>query len=143
MSDFLVDLENNDLVFNGLDFGIENGLRSAVYISLFTDSRASEEEIDAGQNPRGNWSDYYETIPLGSKLWLLYRRKQTEETRLLAEQYARDSLLWLISAGVAQDVQVVASFPRRGILYLEVDIFRPDKVSFQYSTNWEAEQEAA
>ncbi|WP_319519629.1 phage GP46 family protein [uncultured Martelella sp.] len=30
----------------------------------------------------------------GSRLWLLSRSKQSEETRLLTEYYARDSLFW-------------------------------------------------
>ena len=138
MSDFEIDVDTSDIVFQDIDFEIDDGLKSAVYISLFTDVRGEVEEIE-GQNPRGNWSDHFETIPLGSKLWLLSREKQTEDSRLLAEQYASDSLQWLISEGIAKSVEVIASFPTRGILYLQVKIFRPEEVEFEFSTNWEAE----
>jgi len=132
-------LENRDIEFEGIDFSVEDGLRSAVYISLFTDIRAELEEIDEGANPRGNWTDHFEETPLGSKLWLLYRRKQTEESRLLAEQYASDSLQWLIRKGVAKSIDVDVSFPKTGLVYFDIKLYRPEEIEFEFSTNWQAE----
>lgn len=145
MSDFKIDLEDqeHDLLFTTPDFEIEDGLRSAVFISLFTDRRAEVEETENGEDPRGNWSDHFENTPLGSKLWLLFKRKQNEETRVLSEEYSKQALQWLLLENVAERIEVAASFPESGILYLEVKIFRPggEEVSFEFSTNWNAEQE--
>lgn len=141
MSDFKIDLENNDLSFVFPDFELDDGLQTAVYISLFTDRRASAEEIDPGQDPRGTWFDYYENSPLGSKLWLLFRRKQDEETRDLAEQYSLEALNWLIVEGVAKAVSVAATFPRHGLVEIEVEITKPtgENINFKFAENWTAE----
>jgi phage gp46-like protein len=94
----------------------EDGLRTAVLISLFTDALARPDDVipDGGDDRRGWWGDTpvdgAEPDPIGSRLWLLVREKRTEETRRRAETYASDALAWLVTDGVAAAVDAVATW---------------------------------
>ena len=54
-------------------------LQTAILISLFTDAQASPDDMiqDGSGDPRGWWGDLGSSKPIGSKLWLLGRAKQT------------------------------------------------------------------
>jgi len=75
---------------------------------------------------------------IGSRLWLLSREKQVQEVLNRAREYAAEALQWLIDDGIAQDVEIEASFDRPGLLALLVTITRPpgDAVEFRFSTTW-------
>jgi phage gp46-like protein len=140
MSDFKIDQEKGDIEFDGLDFVVDDGLKTAVYISLLTDRRASVEEIPQGADPRGTWSDHFEDVPLGSKLWVLARAKQNDQTLQLAEEYALEALQWLVADGVAKSIEVTASYIDLEQMGLEVIINKPDEqINFKFAVNWEAE----
>jgi phage gp46-like protein len=105
----------------------DNGLTSVVLASLLTDARAEPADpLPAGVTDRRGWvGDVIAVLPndrFGSKLWLLSREKQTEQTRRRAETYARDALAWLIADGAAQSVTVVAAWLRAGVLGLTVRV---------------------
>lgn len=141
-------LSRGDWTLNGADLGRGDDLATAVIISLFTDRRADpDDEIpDASGDRRGWWGDTGRTRPLGSKLWLLERAKQTEQTRQRAQDYAADALAWLIEDGVAAAVDVVAAWqgPNAptggGFLGLLVTVTEPGgQVStFNYQWAWKA-----
>jgi phage gp46-like protein len=77
---------------------------------------------------------------IGSKLWLLRREKQLPSTLVRYEEYARESLQWLIDDKVASAVTVSASYPETGRVDLLISIQRPQgAVSFKYSLSWNAE----
>lgn len=58
---------------------------------------------------------------IGSRLWLLDRAKETELTRRLAEEWAREALDWVqITTGAAASVS--ATWLRRGILGLTCSV---------------------
>jgi phage gp46-like protein len=76
------------------------------------------------------WGDALAANPgdrIGSHLWLLFRCKQTEETRRRGEEYARAALAWMLEDGVASAVDVEAGWlePATGILGLAVAIHKP------------------
>jgi len=126
------------------DFTGEDGFRTAVTISLFTDMRVTKDEIDSGQSQRGWWGDVISDITadqIGSKLWLLDRQKQTEDTRIQAEEYASTALQWMIDGEIAESVSVTASYPTRGILFIEVFIQKPngEKLNYAFDNAWKAE----
>ncbi len=130
----------------GDDLATDEGLETAVIISLFTDRRADESDIlPLGEAyRRGWWGDTYPEIEgdkIGSKLWLLSREKQLPEVMRRAEQYARESLQWLIDDKVATDVTVIATNPSMGVLFLQIDITRPagNAITFRYDYNWAAQ----
>lgn len=124
----------------GPDLAAGDDLASAVLISLFTDRRAEDgDRAPAGADLRGWWGDLGRTRPLGSKLWLLERAKQTEATRLAAEDYARDALQWLIEDGVAAAVDVAASWQGPGFLGVVVVVTEPSggaARTFNYQWAW-------
>lgn len=130
-------LENNDLK-------LEEGLRTAIAISLFTDKRVSKDEVSTDQNQRGWWADVISEIKgdeIGSKLWLLEREKQTPEILTRAIGYAKEALNWLIEDEVASTIEVTASFPMRGFLSIAVFITKPngEKLNYIFDNAWKVE----
>jgi phage gp46-like protein len=123
-----------DLAMNGPDLQVDNGLTTAVIISLFTDqlADAADDIPDGTADRRGWWGD----LPLpnaptttkqyliGSKLWLLDRALQTTETLRRAESYARSALQWMIDDGVMGSVTVAATFPQLGWINLQIDLYQ-------------------
>jgi phage gp46-like protein len=133
-----------DFALSKNDFLLEEGLRTAVIISLFTDKRVSKEEIQDGQEQKGWWADTLSEIQgdqIGSKLWLLEREKQTNEVLTRAIEYATEALAWLIEDEVASKVDVTASYPSRGILAIGVVITRPngEKLNYAFDNAWKIE----
>ncbi len=117
---------------NGLQ-AFDEGLERAIVISLFTDAKADDDDAipDESTNRRGWWADSVappSNAPAeypwltGSKLWLLWREKQTPETTRRAKRYAEKSLQWLIQRGDATSVVVSAYFSKQGLLMLPVTI---------------------
>lgn len=101
------------------------GLKTAVVLSLFLDARARPD--DGAQGHRRGWlgDAFTPEDRMGSRLWLLTREKQTEETRRRAEDYATEALAWLLDEGLATDVAVTAQWVARGVLGLQVAIATP------------------
>lgn len=139
--DFVADLalERGQLV-------TDEGLRTAVLISLFTDARAPAGSAlpEDGADPRGWWGDAFPALPagstprdddaLGSTLWLLQRAKAVPATVEAARQAAYDALAWLIRDGVASAIAVsaearvagaIGSGPAATMLALSVSVDRP------------------
>jgi len=103
-----------DLQYKDGDLLREDGLTTAVLLSLFCDSRARDESgITDPDAKRGWWGDLLEPVQnvagLGSNLWLLGRDKATQNAMNLAEQYIREALQWMLDDGVVQDIQVDVS----------------------------------
>ena len=119
----LSDQGQADLAFEAGDLQMDRGLRSAVLMSLFCDARAREDEVAAGDDPRGWWAED-PGDPWGSRLWLLSRAKRTGETLQLARDYVVSALRWLERNGCAERVDVAAFYGPRGELALNVSVIR-------------------
>lgn len=137
-----------DFDVSGQDLVADEGLETAISLSLFTDRRAEEGDILPDQDPdrRGWWGDNVPVVPgdkFGSRLWLLRRSKNTPETIARAEEYARESLQWLLDDKVTTDLSVVATAAAPTIMLLSVTALRPKSgsMNFKFSYNW-ASQEA-
>lgn len=137
--------ETCDLALDGRDLLLEEGLQTAVLISLFSDRRARSDDtlpVD-GDDRRGWWADAWPEVEgdlLGSRLWLLAREKDVPETLRRAREYAQEALAWLVEDGVCARIEVAASVPRRGVLGLAVTLYRRDgrTENYQYDVIWEA-----
>ena len=118
-----------DLAIADGDLVADEGLETAVLLSLYTDRRAlAEDELpDDGTDRRGWWCDAYSDRPQGSRLWLLWREKELDRVLRRAEEYASEALEWLIDDGIASAVEVEAIHLRRGVLQLIVGIQRPGR----------------
>lgn len=128
----------------GRYFGLaeDDGLQTAVIISLFTDRRADDaDRLPGADDKRGWWADAYAEIDgdkIGSRLWLLAREKQTQLVLVLAKAYAEEALAWLLEDGIARAVNVSAEIVREGVLGLGIEILRaaapPQK--YRFETFW-------
>ena len=135
---------------HGADYAIaqlgltpEDGLETAVIISLFTDRRADADDVipDGTNNRRGWWADAYADIrgdQIGSSLWLLAREKQLPSVLIRAREYAEEALDWLVKDGIAKAVNVTAEIVRMGVLGLVVQIQRADGpvVKYRFENFW-------
>lgn len=133
---------DGDLAIENGDLVIENSLGTALLLSLFTDARASDEELArfGGDDPRGWWGDALATFErdrFGSKLWLLQRETQTTATLAKAKAYAEEALAWLITDGICDAVNVTALYPQRSLLGLVVDPVQARSVRQRFAFVWE------
>ena len=131
----------------GADLLTDDGLETAVIVSLFTDAPADPGDAipDGTTNRRGWWGD----MPVdaaaqtgtpdvtGSKLWLLDRAVLNTETLARAESYALAALAWMKRDGVAGKVTARATSPQRGWLTLAIDVFQAGG-NRQFSYTWQA-----
>lgn len=131
-----------DLDFQNNDFSQDDGLKTAIMISLFSDRRADLEELPPeDEDPRGWWGDTLNEIQndqVGSRLWLLQRQKHTSEVRELAREYVIEALNWLIEDGVASGVNVSVDEIGLEESTIQVEVVRPfgRDVNFKYSYVW-------
>ncbi len=138
------------------DLLAEEGLQTAVVLSLFCHRRAeSNDQLPPGETQRrGWWADAFASDisdRTGSKLWLLWREKRTDETLQRAKKYCEEALAWLIEDGVASTVVVATSWasiaaltgsgvnPHEYALVIELEIVRPTGTheSYRYAYNWD------
>lgn len=139
------DLQTGDLVFSSNDLELDNGLKTAVYISLFTDQRAAKDDAipdTLGKSRRGWWGDQVGDIfgyQIGSKLWLLERAKITDETLALAVKYVEDALQWMIDDGIVASIDVIAEKLQTDILGIKITIMKQDGTTsnFTFDDEWE------
>lgn len=129
-------------VVNG-DLTTDDGLRTAVIMSLFTNAPALADDVLPAPGDRGGWwGDALAETPgdiIGSRLWLLSREKQLGSVLNRARDYAREALQWLLAGKIAASVDVAATNPRDGWLALSITISRPTGPGRQvYDFLWEA-----
>lgn len=134
-----------DLSIEVNDLARDEGLETAVMLSLFTDRRAEDGDVlPVGDDRRGWWADELADVEgdrIGSRLWLLERERQRPDVLRRAETYAREALQWLVDDLVAERIEVTASIPREGWLAFTVDIFRPqaDPARYRFNQAWAAQ----
>lgn len=134
-----------DIEFINGEFTIEEGLETAVLMSIYTDRRAdNDEELDDINDQRGWWGDQFEDDEIGSKRWLLYRQKITSNTLALLRQYDRDALKWMIDDNVVKDIKVTVERYDRITVAEEIQLYyaNDESVAFKFKTTWEAQYAA-
>jgi len=123
-----------DLVLNecgNLQDDLETTLETAVLISLFTEARDEDLEIDEVGEPLlgtykgGWWGDSFSDFPWGSKLWRLKRSVLSVTTLQRARKFAADSLEWMINDNVATSIEVESFRGGQGLLCLRISILTP------------------
>jgi len=148
MTDLALVVKDNgliDLNFNGGDFDLDEGLESAVLVSLFVDARATVEQLPYGETSlRGYWGDIVTAVEgdiTGSLLWLLNRQKTLNSVASKAKEYAARALQWLIDDDVAKSVGIEALIIGNDCLRLDITISRPEgDESLRYDILWQAQK---
>jgi len=132
---FDITMENNDLK-------MDDSLKTAIIISLFTDRRVTVDELPDGESDlRGWWADALngDGDQIGSKLWTLKREKITEDLLARAKRYCEEALQWLVEDEIAESVHVVTE--RRGLYQISIgiQIKRPydDRIKYRFGFIWE------
>lgn len=133
-----------DLLLVNDDFKADDGLETAVLMSIFTHKRVPEDELPLLETDRrGWWGDLFAEIQgdeIGSKLWTLDRVKTTLETRVKAEEIIRDALQWMIEDGVASDIGVVGEIVSQQQINLAITIERPGEDDTRFDVFWNAQE---
>lgn len=137
------DLQCADIVLAGADLQVEDGLETAIIISLFTDRRANADDAvpDGSTDRRGWWGDAAARTAgdmIGSRLWLLERGKLTAETLRLVKDYAEEALAWMVTDQVAKAVEITVERRAQDQVALLVQITKPDGNTGQFSYLWKA-----
>jgi phage gp46-like protein len=123
-----------------------SSLQVAVELSLFTDRRATLDEIrtfqggmKGRQSRRGLWANSFKKHTQGSGLWLLQREKKTNSTLSRAKKACTESLQWLIDDGVVRSITVEVEFIGDSIIIL-VSVVKPDGQdgTFKFQSSWNA-----
>lgn len=129
----------------GADLEADDGLKTAVVISIFTDARAlADDELPEGvTDRRGWWGDILADVDadkIGSRRWLYMREKQTAETAQRIREADEEALAWLVDDGIAARVSVETEWIARGVLGERILVTKPDGdvVEFQFNHLWEA-----
>ena len=155
MGDFALVWDNTtgqaDMAIVDDDVLDDDGLRTAVLLSLFVDRRAEDgDALPAGDGDRRGWFGdellEVEGDRIGSRLWLLDRAKLTERVVPDAEAYALEALAWLLEDRVAESVEASAQVVDatgdglRDLLW-DVTVRRPDEApaQYQFAHVWDAE----
>jgi phage gp46-like protein len=119
-----------DLALAGPDLATDDGLVTAIIISLFSDARAKDDDVlpVAGADRRGWWGDALPEVAgdrIGSRLWLLAREKRLASVVQRARSYAAEALAWLVQDGIAAKVEVDAEVQAPDVLAIGVTVTRP------------------
>lgn len=128
---------------DGTDLLADDGLETAVIISLFTDRRLPDgpSPPDGTDDPRGWWGDIGDAdgVQTGSLLWTLWREKVLPPTVSRAIEYCQQALQWMIDDSIASAVSVTGE--RAGLyqISLAVDIVKPDKKTLRYAYLWDGQ----
>lgn len=137
---------SGDIALDDGRLATDDGLRTAMLISLFTDARArADDPLPAdGGDRRGWWGNAFkgdDNAPeeLGSRLWLLDREKLTDRNVERGRAYAAEALAWLKRAGIVSELLVEAVRVANQALGIKVTVSRPEGPARQiYDFVWEA-----
>ncbi|MEX2450377.1 MAG: phage GP46 family protein [Rhodospirillales bacterium] len=149
---FNADIISGDIAIkNGL-LDDDDGLKTALVISIFTDRRAlPDDELPDPNGSRRGWvGDAFppviDGVPqtgdrIGSRLWLLHREKQLLSVVARAREYLEEATDWLIEDGICNVIEIEVEIVRDGVLGFEVRPIRPNKdpVAFRFDYVWRAE----
>lgn len=126
---------------------LEDTLQSAIIISLFSDARATDDDVlPAGVTDRRGWvgdefgATDFDARPdaWGSRLWLYYSGKVTGQVLEGARFAAQESLQWLIREGIASRVTVATQWTgeRGDRLAVRPTIYKPGQTTPIYDVLW-------
>lgn len=136
-----------DLVRSGGQFETDDGLETAVLISLFTHRQAEEDDELPGKSSdrQGWWGDAYPDIAeskIGSRLWLLRRSKSSRDTMLKAKAYCEEALAWMLEDKVASEITATVERVSSIVLAIGIVIIRNTDPASKFQRLWEVRLDA-
>lgn len=132
-------ISRGDWTLRGSQLQSGNDLVTAVLLSIFTDRVANPDDLipDGTGDPRGWWGDD-PRAPIGSRLWLLSRSKQTTTTLSRAQGYIAECLKWLIDDGVVARFDISTEWMRSGQLGARIIAYQSsgEVITLNSSAEW-------
>jgi len=131
------DVDGPDIKINDNDLVIDGGLVSAIMNSLFTDGRATDEELPFGEaDKRGVWSDHItnerDDFKFESLLWTLGREKLTDEVAERARGFCLRATEYFVNRGIVQSRSFSAEIVKPTGLLIRGSFVRPQGREFDY-----------
>lgn len=128
---------SGDWALLGADLQSGDDLATAVVISLFTDRVAQADDVipDGSGDPRG-WQGDDPAAPIGSRLWLIFRSKRTQQTLTDAQSYAKEALQWMVDDGVIANFDVYVEWQSPSTLAMRVTLFKADGTQQTLAFAW-------
>lgn len=132
-----------DILMDGPDLVMDDGMETAVILSLFTDARAAKDDQipDGSDDRRGFWGDAFDDAGeglSGSRLWLLERCTITAENLRRWKDYAQEALAWMLRIGVAKSIDVAVVRIDVSAVSAEIKIYKPNGKLVTFNYIWKA-----
>ena len=127
----LKEIENNlydiDFSSNG-DFYLTETFETSLLVSIFEEKRADESEIPNPIYRRGWWGNILNDgdFENGSKLWMIYQSRATNETLSRAIDYIKIAINWFIEDNLADKINVSGYYENKGELFIMINIIKDD-----------------
>ena len=125
-------------------------LTTACLLSIFSDARADPDDVipdapqDGAGDPRGWWGDAYADKPIGSKLWLRRRSKQTSAVLNAVRNDIEIATQWLIDDGVVASIDVACAWLAPGFLGASIELFKQDgtrAAKIEFRSAWSSQSQ--
>lgn len=138
-------LMSGDWVLSGRTLDPTMALVTAVAVALFTHRTAEDDDElpEFASDRRGWWADadaaeIREGWPIGSRLWLLSREKQTEATRVRAEAYIREAMEPFVERGIVASYGLTVEWFGFERLGAELTLYRGprESIAVRFETLW-------
>lgn len=128
---------NFDLDFDGVDLRTGKSLENGVVLSIGSEGRSAGNSFEKTLQSDGWWGEpTFENDRWGSLLHTILSKKNDANIILLAEQYVKDSLKWLVDDGVFGSVEATAT-KDDSALYIDVAISKGDvSENYRYEIMW-------
>ncbi|MDW3683957.1 phage GP46 family protein [Cupriavidus sp. CV2] len=133
-----VSRSRGDWVLDGAMLETGNDLSTAILISVFTDRVSNPDDVipDGSNDPRGWWGDLGEAVPIGSRLWLIEREKQNDNTLQRAYDYLTECLQWLLDDGVVAKFDILVEWTKDSMLGAQILSYRQDGTTETTAFTW-------
>lgn len=120
---------HKDIIISDQDIELDSSLKTAIFISLFTDKQVSMAE---SPHEQGGW---WANPNLGSRLWLLKREKITEDLIRKIKAYSDEALHWMVESGMCESIKITAV--RNGLNSILIDILVKKNNQYEnHSFDW-------
>lgn len=134
-----------DIVIENGDLKADDGLETAVLISLFSDRYQDPDELPAGDDdPRGWWADSELSEPtddeIGSLIWISERGKNDSTTRNRIEDSIREALQWMVDDGIADSVAVTSERISQTQSNFSLEVRKPSGENVPFKFLWDAQE---
>lgn len=118
------------------------GFETSIDLSILTDGRASESEVSRAEDRRGWIGDLVQDTGenVGSTLWLYEQRRIDQSVLNAISDSARKALEWMVTRGIAKDVNAVTTQTSPFSVRLETTVNVGSDIVTRYFDLWDNTQ---